>query len=103
MASCYDCENDKCALMGESSEKCCSMWTTIKPAEPDIVSSPSHYTDGGIETIDYIRAKLTAEEFRGYCKGNALKYISRAGKKGEAAEDISKAIVYLNWLKGAIE
>lgn len=73
----------------------------VEPA-PDNISHPAHYTDGGIGTIDYIGAKLTAEEFQGYCKGNALKYISRAGKKGEASEDIDKAIVYLGWLKGAI-
>ena len=66
--------------------------------ESEAVEAPSHYTDGGIETIDYIRAKLTAEEFTGYCKGNALKYISRAGKKGDWLEDIKKAIKYLRWL-----
>ena len=59
----------------------------------DNIKHPAHYTDGGIETIDFIRAKLTPEEFAGYCKGNALKYISRAGKKGDAAEDLAKAIV----------
>ena len=63
----------------------------------DPVKPPRHYCDGGIETIDYIRAKLTREEFIGYCKGNALKYISRAGKKGDAAEDLAKAQVYLGW------
>ena len=63
----------------------------------DNVKHPSHYTYGGIETIDYIRAKLTPEEFIGYCKGNALKYISRAGKKGDASEDLAKAAVYLGW------
>ena len=63
----------------------------------DNVKHPAHYCDGGIETIDYIRAKLTREEFIGYCKGNALKYISRAGKKGDASEDLAKAAVYLGW------
>ena len=63
----------------------------------DNVKHPAHYCDGGIETIDYIRAKLTPEEFIGYCKGNALKYISRAGKKGDASEDLAKAAVYLGW------
>lgn len=64
----------------------------------DNVKHPSHYCDGGIETIDFIRAKLTKEEFIGYCKGNALKYISRAGKKSRnVSEDLAKAIVYLGW------
>ena len=60
--------------------------------------NPDHYKVGGIETIDYIQAKLTPEEFAGFCRGNALKYISRAGHKGDAAEDTRKAIWYLNRL-----
>jgi hypothetical protein len=62
----------------------------------DIVNSPSHYTDGGIETIDYIQAKLSPEEFRGYCLGNAFKYLSRAGKKGDATVDLKKAQWYID-------
>lgn len=63
----------------------------------DVVNHPSHYTDGNIECIDYIQDKLTPEEFQGFCKGNALKYISRAGKKNPAKhnEDLKKAIWYL--------
>lgn len=65
---------------------------------------PSHYCDGGIETIDYIRAKCTKEEFAGFCKGNALKYISRAGKKtSDPSVDIQKAIDYLEWWKEGVE
>jgi hypothetical protein len=78
-------------------------FTTYKGAEKldiatpqhDEVNHPSHYTDGGIETIDYIEAKLSPEEFRGYCVGNALKYMSRAGKKGDATTDLRKAQWYL--------
>lgn len=66
-------------------------------AVSDAVLRPSHYCFGGIETIDFIEAKLTPEEFIGYCKGNALKYISRAGHKGNAIEDLSKACIYLRW------
>ena len=62
----------------------------------DPVIRPSHYTQGEIETIDYIRDKLTAEEFVGYCKGNILKYISRELHKN-GTEDLKKAQVYLAW------
>ena len=56
------------------------------------VDHPTHYTDGGIETIDFIEAKKL-----NYNCGNAIKYISRAGKKAtaERAVDIAKAIWYL--------
>jgi hypothetical protein len=57
--------------------------------------NPDHYKVGGIETIDYLQAKLTPEEFVGYCRGNALKYISRAGHKDNTAQEIDKAIWYL--------
>lgn len=58
---------------------------------------PSHYNVGGIETIDFIRAKLTKEEYKGYCKGNVIKYLSRADYKG-GLEDFKKAEVYMQWL-----
>jgi hypothetical protein len=64
----------------------------------DPVNSPSHYTDGGIETIDYLKAKLTQDEFAGYLRGNILKYVSRAGKKDDVAQDLKKAQWYLNKL-----
>lgn len=80
-----------------------SWWSDPDEAEPesDPVHAPSHYTDGGIETIDYLRAKLSREAFVGFCQGNALKYLSRAGKKGSAAEDFAKAAVYCRWAEEA--
>jgi len=56
---------------------------------------PDHYKSGGIEAIDYIQAKLSPEEFAGYCRGNALKYISRAGRKDAVGQEVRKAIWYL--------
>jgi hypothetical protein len=61
---------------------------------PDMVNQPPHYTVGGIETIDFIQAKLTPDEFRGYLKGNILKYTSRAGHKGDVDTDIGKLVWY---------
>jgi len=72
---------------------------TMEEPEADMVNHPPHYTAGGIETIDYIQAKLTPEEFRGYLRGNILKYSSRAGLKGDAGEDLSKMVWYANKLK----
>lgn len=54
---------------------------TVEIEEVDEVNHPPHYLVGGIEVIDYIKAKLTPEEFRGYLKGNVIKYISRADHK----------------------
>lgn len=60
----------------------------------DMVNSPPHYRQGDIECIDAIRAALTPEEFRGYCKGNAIKYVWRERYKG-GNESMSKANYYL--------
>ena len=63
----------------------------------DLVNQPPHYTQGEIECIDAIEAALTADEFRGYCKGNALKYIWREKHKG-GRESLAKARWYVNRL-----
>lgn len=58
----------------------------------DIINHPSHYTDGKFETIEAI------ESWRlGYHLGNAIKYISRAGKKSKDTEleDLRKARWYI--------
>jgi hypothetical protein len=68
--------------------------TTNVSVKPDLVNHPPHYKAGGIETIDFIEAKLTREEFIGYLKGNALKYASRVGKKDDAEVDAGKMAWY---------
>lgn len=68
----------------------------------DNVNRPRHYTHGDIECIDALRSALTPDEFRGYLKGAAFKYLWRCNHKG-GAEDIAKAIWYLNRLKTEME
>ena len=68
-------------------------WDAVRP---DMVNSPPHYTSGGIETIDFIKAKLSDEGYRGYLQGNLLKYASRIGKKG--SDDAGKAAWYADRL-----
>lgn len=70
--------------------------------EHDPVKHPAHYC-GKIETIDFIRDKLTPEAFRGYCIGNVLKYLSRYDKKEDPKQDLQKAEVYLGWAIEAME
>ena len=49
---------------------------------PDNVNHPDHY-QGSLECITAIRAALTPEEFRGFCKGNVIKYAWRERNKGQ--------------------
>ena len=59
----------------------------------DNVNQPKHYTQGGIETIDFIEAKLTREEVIGAYKFNIIKYGTRSHlKNGE--EDLRKMHYY---------
>lgn len=61
--------------------------------EDDPVNHPSHYTDTKIEVMDYIEDKGF-----NFALGNAVKYISRAGKKdkNKTIQDLEKASWYLN-------
>lgn len=68
------------------------------PCECDPVKAPSHYTRG-IEHLEYMRATMSALEFRGAMRFNASKYIRRAGAKGDIVEDLRKAVQYLErWI-----
>jgi hypothetical protein len=62
----------------------------------DQINSPEHYR-GQIECIDAIQAALTPEEFRGFCKGNVIKYIFRERRKG-GNESLKKGQWYINRL-----
>ena len=60
--------------------------------------NPDHYKVGGIEAIDYMKAKSTPEEFRGYLRLTAHKYISRAGHKDDTVQDYKKAQSFIDRL-----
>jgi hypothetical protein len=81
IANCMVCDN-----------KICPKRKTLNIPAIDPVNRPAHYTDGKIEVIDYIEDKGL-----GFCLGNAIKYISRAGKKykDKEIEDLKKAIWYI--------
>ncbi len=56
----------------------------------DNINHPAHYKGNNLECIQVIEAFDL-----GFCLGNAIKYILRAGKKGCRKEDLQKAIWYL--------
>lgn len=66
------------------------------PVDDNPVTS-DYYKMGGVETIDYLHAFLTEDEFNGFCKGNIIKYVSRANRK-DGIEDIRKARDYIRYL-----
>jgi|TARA_R110000744_G_scaffold344683_1_gene450082 hypothetical protein len=70
----------------------------VDTKEEDVVNNPSHYNTGSIECIEAISESMTSESFKGYLKGNALKYIWRCDYKGKKIEDLQKAVWYLQKL-----
>ena len=63
----------------------------IRPtAEPERVDHPAHYQVGGVEVIDLV-------EHLPFNRGNAIKYIARAGRKpgADELEDLRKAAWYV--------
>lgn len=79
-------------------EKIDAMFTKAVQAEfneNDNVNHPDYYNQGKIEVIDYIQDQGLMS---GFCLGNAIKYISRAGKKNPETkiEDLCKARWYLD-------
>jgi hypothetical protein len=69
----------------------------INKDKQDMIN-PSHYKKGGIETIDYMKAKSTPEEFKGHLRLTALKYLSRYGQKDNELQELEKAKWYLDRL-----
>jgi hypothetical protein len=70
----------------------------------DQINHPEHYTAFPVEVKDMIRDILTRaygqDGYRAYCLGNEIKYRMRAGWKGEAVEDIGKAMKYKEFREG---
>lgn len=101
---CDGCEG--CALKICSTEECVElvrMWLGRKCEDnppADNVNHPAHYTSGKIEVIDFIEDKEL-----GFHLGNAVKYISRAGRKNpdKTVEDLRKAVWYINREIGRLE
>jgi len=60
----------------------------------DMVESPPHYNNGSIECIEAIEAMLSKDEYIGYLRGNALKYMWRFRYKSKPFEDLRKARWY---------
>lgn len=67
----------------------------------DNVNNPTHYT-GEVECIEAIKSSMSNESFKGYIKGNIIKYIWRYERKN-GTEDLLKAQWYVNRLVKEIQ
>lgn len=67
-------------------------WLAYWGNEVESVSHPSHYNAGRIEVIEFIEDQALS-----FSRGNAIKYVARAGKKDKTKEieDLQKAVWYI--------
>jgi hypothetical protein len=62
-----------------------------------------HYRTKAVQPWDAMAAWMTPEQFEGFLRGNAIKYLARAGSKGDAVVDYKKARHYLDKLIEVVE
>ena len=85
------CNDPRCLLPGHHHKDSTSIPTEVP------IQAPPHYTVGGIDNIDYLRAKMSTEMLEGFYMGNVIKYLARYKHK-DGINDLKKAHVYLGWL-----
>ena len=56
---------------------------------------PEYYNKGKEDLINFLKDHNSQEEFKGFMVGNAMKYLTRLGKKDDELQDLDKAIEYL--------
>ena len=99
-------ERSECGDIGERLRQVLGANGANSNLSADVINAPAHYRlESGREAIDVIREMLGAAGFVAYCKGNAIKYIARAGAKdGASAEtDLQKAAKYLEFWRLAVK
>ena len=70
----------------------------MSTSKKDMVNRPTHYQRYGMESIDAMRGTMSPEEFNGFLKGNAFKYLTRAGAKDALEQDLHKVCWYTMFL-----
>ena len=68
----------------------------------DVNEWEEHYKTE-VQPIEVMEANMTLEEFRGFLRGNIIKYACRLGRKDDEVQEVNKIIRYANWLKASYE
>jgi hypothetical protein len=80
-------------------DRLCVSSENFRIEKKEMVNHPNHYGgDTPYECIKVLKAWNTPEEFVGFCKDNAIKYLCRSGKKDEVLQEYKKAVWYINTL-----
>jgi len=90
------------AWMKAAHDEDADLWEDEEEEEEDMVGAPKHYNSGNIECIDAIEESMSSHAFKGYLKGNCMKYLWRYDYKGKQVEDLQKAGWYLRKLTAMV-
>lgn len=93
--------NQWCKGQAKSCFTCfgCSYLYLEPNSKREAVNHPLHYGgDTPYECIKVLKAWLSPEEYRGFCRGNFIKYVCRLGKKDDSVQELKKARFYLDKL-----
>jgi len=86
---------DKYIALADEEQRQIDFNKLLRDEEEDVVNNPDHYNTGNIECIEAIEESMTPEAFKGYLKGNSMKYLWRYEYKGKQVEDLQKCQWYL--------
>lgn len=87
------CVHTKCSIKNMPDNSTCDFFENKEDIQEREISHPAHYCEGR----KYEPVRVIQDWGLSFCLGNALKYIARAGRKGEAAQDLQKAKRYLEF------
>lgn len=73
------------------------MDNVIPVVDDGTAATSPHYNSLGVQPIEFMEDTLTHEEFKGFLKGNMIKYAFRAGKKDPMEKDVNKYNQYRDW------
>jgi hypothetical protein len=90
------------SMLGRINDQITDAVTQSKPFVPsnkadDLQVGGDHYKNMGVQPWKAMESWMTPEEFRGFLKGNSIKYLARCNSKG-GVEDVKKARHYIDKL-----
>lgn len=90
------------SMLGHINDQITDSVTQVKPFTPsnradDVQVGGDHYKNMGVQPWKAMESWMTPEEFRGFLKGNSIKYLARCNAKG-GVEDVKKARHYIDKL-----
>ena len=99
----HGCSSKGCSIGGGFQEFARLPEAATKAALEGSAKTSSHYQVGTKQPIEIMQEVMTPDEFRGFLRGNVIKYSLRLGHKDAAVKEAAKIEQYAKWLRMALE